>query len=141
MPSLPFVGKKVDTIDHCREEYVRLTKEIEEDQQLPEKFPLTNSAFMQFTCPVTAHMICQSVNHHKPQYMTPRYIEIWPDNVLWENMTIGWWGGVFRTILMNAAIVGLIVGCVIPATFTGLLSQIVYLTTAIPQLGWVTKLP
>ena len=39
MPSLPLMGQKVDTIDHCRKELARLNVEIEQDQREPEKFP------------------------------------------------------------------------------------------------------
>ena len=63
MFSLPFVGAQVDTIDHCRKELARLNVEIEEDQKDPEKFPLMNSAFIQFNHQVAAHMACQAVRY------------------------------------------------------------------------------
>ena len=90
MPSLPFLGKKVDTIDYCRREVARLNVEIEEDQKEPEKFPLMNSAFVQFNHQVAAHMACQTVSHHTPNQMAPRVVEISPDDVLWDNMSIKW---------------------------------------------------
>lgn len=63
MLSLPFVGAKVDTIDYCRKELARLNVEIEVDQKEPEKFPLMNSAFIQFNHQVAAHMACQAVRY------------------------------------------------------------------------------
>ncbi|KAI9766708.1 MAG: hypothetical protein M1840_006352 [Geoglossum simile] len=141
MPSLPLVGTKVDTIDHCRKEYVRLTAEIEQEQQQLEEFPLVNSAFIQFNQQITAHMVCQSVNHYMPQYMTPRHVETSPEDVLWENMSIGRWEEVIRTVLTNVAIIALIIVCAIPITFTGLLSQIIYLAAVIPWLDWINRLP
>ena len=63
MPSLPLIGAKVDTIDYCRKEVARLNVEIEEDQKDPERFPLMNSAFIQFNHQVAAHMACQAVRY------------------------------------------------------------------------------
>ncbi|MCR3600449.1 hypothetical protein K0B41_23695, partial [Salmonella enterica subsp. enterica serovar Mbandaka] len=90
MPSIWLLGKKVDTIDYCRKEVARLNLEIEVDQQHPEKFPLMNSAFIQFNHQVAAHMACQAVSHHVPKQMAPRTVEISPDDVIWDNMSIKW---------------------------------------------------
>ena len=83
MLSLPLIGAKVDTIDYCRKEVARLNVEIEEDQKDPERFPLMNSAFIQFNHQVAAHMACQAVSHHTPNQMAPRVVEISPNDVLW----------------------------------------------------------
>ncbi|KZF22423.1 DUF221-domain-containing protein [Xylona heveae TC161] len=141
MPALPLIGKKVDTIYHCRKELARLNLEIERDQQEPEKFPLMNSAFVQFNHQVAAHMACQAVSHHVPKQMAPRLVEISPDDVLWENMSVKWWERYLRTAAVMALVVFLIIGWAFPVTFTGLLSNISYLTTTFPWLGWIRKLP
>ena len=140
MPSLPLVGTKVDTIDFCRKELARLNVEIEQDQREPEKFPLMNSAFVQFNHQVAAHMACQAVSHHIPNQMTPRMVEISPDDVLWDNMSIKWWESYIRTAVVLILIVGLIIGWAFPVTFTGLLSQIEYLENY-KQLRWLRQIP
>jgi len=76
MPSWTFLGQKADTIYHCRKEIARLNLEIEQDQAEPEKFPLMNSAFIQFNSQVAAHMACQSVTHYMPSQTAPRLVEI-----------------------------------------------------------------
>ena len=127
MPFLPawtFIGKKVDTIYWCRKELARLNLEIETDQQRPEKFPLMNSAFIQFNQQVAAHMACQCVSHHVPQQMTPRMIEISPDDVLWENMAMKWWERDLRSYGIIVAITALIIFFIIPSTFVAGLSQL-----------------
>ncbi|KPI38695.1 uncharacterized protein AB675_5834 [Cyphellophora attinorum] len=48
MFALPFLGQKVETIRYCREQVAKLNVEIEDDQANPERFPLMNSAFIQF---------------------------------------------------------------------------------------------
>ena len=140
MPALPLIGEKVDTIDHCRKELARLNVEIEEDQRNPDRFPLMNSAFVQFNHQVAAHMACQAVSHHTPNQMTPRIVEISPDDVLWDNMSIKWWEAYIRTAAVLILIVGLIIGWAFPVTFTGLLSQIQYLENY-KHLTWLRKIP
>lgn len=140
MPALPLVGKKVDTIDHCRKELARLNVEIEEDQRNPDRFPLMNSAFVQFNHQVAAHMACQSVSHHTPNQMAPRMVEISPDDVLWDNMSVKWWEAYIRTAVVLILIIGLIIGWAFPVTLTGLLSQVHYLEN-IKHLTWLRDIP
>ena len=141
MPSLPLVGEKVDTIDFCRKELARLNVEIEQDQEDHERFPLMNSAFIQFNHQVAAHMACQAVSHHIPNHMAPRLIEIAPDDVIWDNMSLTWFERYIRTTLVWILIVGLIIGWAFPVTFTGLLSQLDYLEAQFPWLRWLQKVP
>ena len=141
MPSLPLIGRKVDTINYCRNEVARLNVEIEEDQKEPERFPLMNSAFIQFNHQVAAHMACQAVSHHTPNQMAPRVVEISPDDVLWDNMSMKWWETYIRTGLVIIAICALVIGWAFPVTFTGLLSQINYLTATFKWLAWLGRAP
>lgn len=140
-PSLPLVGKKVDTIYHCRKELARLNVEIAEDQAHPERFPLMNSAFIQFNHQVAAHMACQSLSHHVPRQMDPRTVEVNPNHVLWDNLTMKWWERYLRLFGVITLIVGLIIFWGIPVSFTGALSQISTLTDELPWLGFLEKLP
>jgi len=141
MPSLPFIGKKVDTIDYCRKEVARLNLEIEIDQQHPERFPLMNSAFIQFNHQVAAHMACQAVSHHIPKQMAPRIVEISPDDVIWDNMSIKWWERYLRTFGVMLLVSGMVIGWAFPVAFTGLLSQLSYLEGKFTWLAWMSKLP
>lgn len=141
MPSLCLVGQKVDTIDYCRKELARLNLEIELDQQHPEKFPLMNSAFVQFNHQVAAHMACQAVSHHVPKQMAPRIVEISPDDVIWDNMSINWWERYLRTFGILTLVCGMVVGWAFPVAFTGLLSQLSYLQSTFPWLKWLDELP
>lgn len=141
MPSLWLIGKKVDTIDHCRKELARLNLEIEVDQQHPERFPLMNSAFIQFNHQVAAHMACQAVAHHLPKQMAPRIVEISPDDVIWDNMSIKWWERYLRTFGIVTLVCAMVVGWAFPVAFTGLLSQLTYLEGAFSWLAWIGNLP
>lgn len=141
MPSLWLIGKKVDTIDYCRKEIARLNLEVEVDQQHPERFPLMNSAFIQFNHQVAAHMACQSVAHHVPKQMAPRIVEISPDDVIWDNMSMKWWERYLRTFGIVTLVIGMVIGWAFPVAFTGLLSQLSYLEGAFTWLAWLNKLP
>ncbi|KAJ4341747.1 hypothetical protein N0V95_007139 [Ascochyta clinopodiicola] len=140
-PSLPLIGKKVDTIYHCRKELARLNVEIAEDQAHPERFPLMNSAFIQFNHQVAAHMACQSLSHHVPRQMDPRTVEVNPNHVLWDNLTMKWWERYLRLFGVIVIIVGLIIFWGIPVSVTGALSQISTLTKQFPWLKFLEKLP
>ena len=141
MISLPLLGKKVDTINYCRMEVARLNLEIEQDQREPEKYPLMNSAFIQFNHQVAAHMACQAVSHHTPAQMAPRVVEISPDDVIWNNMSIRWWESYVRTGAVIVIIMGMVIGWAFPVTFTGLLSQLDYLALTFKWLEWLNKIP
>ncbi|EXL60474.1 hypothetical protein FOCG_03320 [Fusarium oxysporum f. sp. radicis-lycopersici 26381] len=121
---VPFVTKKVDTIYWCREQLARLNLEIEEDQAHPERFPLMNSAFIQFNHQVAAHMACQSVIHHLPKHMTPRMNEIAPRDVIWDNMAFSWWQEWLRSGIVFVAIVTMVFLWAIPVAWTAALSQL-----------------
>jgi hypothetical protein len=140
-PSLPLIGKKVDTIYHCRRELARLNAEIADDQAHEERFPLMNSAFIQFNHQVAAHMACQSVSHHIPRQMTPRTVEVNPNYVLWDNLSMKWWERYIRMLGVIVLIIGLVIFWGIPVSFTGILSQITTLTDKLPWLKWIQTLP
>lgn len=134
---LPFVSKKVDTIDWCRKELARLNMEIEEDQKHPDRYPLMSSAFIQFNNQVSAHMACQSLIHHIPKQMAPREIEISPKDVIWGNMAINWWQEWARTAIVTAIVGGMLVLWAIPVAFTASLGQ---LDSLVQRFHWLSFL-
>ena len=141
MPSLPLIGQKVDTIYYCRKEVARLNVEIEDDQAHPERFPLMNSAFIQFNHQVAAHMACQSLSHHLPKQMAPRIVEIDPNDVIWDNMSIPWWQNYIRTALVLTLVFWMIVLWAIPVAFSGALSQLTTLAQGVKWLHWILTIP
>ncbi|KAK0636929.1 hypothetical protein B0T17DRAFT_486124 [Bombardia bombarda] len=134
LPGLPYLNKKVDTIYWCRAELARLNLEIEQDQEHPERFPLMNSAFIQFNNQVAAHMACQSVTHHIPKQMAPRMVEISPNDVIWDNMAMKWWDAWGRTFMVFAIVFGMIILWAFPVAWTASLSQI---DALIKQYSWL----
>ncbi|KAI9645251.1 hypothetical protein NHQ30_005986 [Ciborinia camelliae] len=138
---IPGISPKVDTIYWCREQLAQLNLEIELDQKSPERFPLMNSAFIQFNHQVAAHMACQSVTYHVPKQMAPRTVEISPNDVLWDNMSIKWWEAWLRTAVVTAVVLGMILLWSIPVAWTSSLSQISSLVSTKPWLHWLKVIP
>ncbi|KAK4178230.1 hypothetical protein QBC36DRAFT_109709 [Triangularia setosa] len=139
LPGLPLINKKVDTIYWCREQLAQLNMEIEEDQQHPERYPVMNSAFIQFNHQVAAHMACQSVTHHVPKHMAPRMVEISPDDVIWDNMAIMWWSAWLRRAVVFLIVAGMIILWAIPVAWTASLSQIDALIEQFPWLAFIKQ--
>jgi hypothetical protein len=139
LPTLPFISKSVDTIYWCREELARMNVEIEEDQKHPERYPLMNSAFIQFNHQVAAHMASQSVSHHIPKQMAPRVVEISPSDVIWDNMSIKWWEGWFRTSLVLSIVIGMTILWAIPVAGTALLGNLPALVEKVPWLSFLNN--
>lgn len=137
LPGIPFVTKKVDTIYYCREELARLNLEIEEDQKHPERYPLMNSAFIQFEHQVAAHMACQSVMHHIPRHMAPRINEVSPRDVIWDNMAFKWWQEWLRNGIVFVIVAAMIILWAIPVSLSAALSQLNELIKEQPWLGFL----
>jgi hypothetical protein len=143
LPSWTFIGKKVDTIYYCRKELARLNLEIEQDQQEPEKFPLMNSAFIQFNHQIAAHMACQSVSHHVPNQMAPRTVEIAPGDIIWDNLSVKWWERFIRQGVVVVLIAGLIIAWAVPISATGFISNLDNLQASFDgkPFGWIGHIP
>jgi hypothetical protein len=139
LPGLPLIHKKVDTIYWCRTELARLNLEIEEDQEHPERYPAMNSAFIQFNNQVAAHMACQSAIHHVPKRMSPRMVEISPNDVIWENMAMKWWDRWARQAIVFAIVSGMIILWAIPVAWTASLSNIDALIRQYEWLGFLKE--
>ena len=139
LPGLPFISEKVDTIYWCREQLARLNVEIEEDQKHPERYPLMNSAFIQFNHQIAAHMASQCVSHHIPKQMAPRLVEVSPTDVIWDNMSIKWWEQWIRTALILTIVAGMTILWAIPVSATALLGDLPALIARVPWLQFLNN--
>ena len=141
LPGLPFVSQKVDSIYWCRREMARLNLEIEMDQDHPERFPLRDSAFIQFNHQIAACMACQAVTHHTPTNLACRRIVASPNDVIWENISIKWWEAWMRKAAVRSVVVGMVLLWMIPVAWTASLSQLASLSIKYHWLHWLTSMP
>jgi hypothetical protein len=112
--ALPFIGKKVDSIEWAREEIrvcnelLKKGREIVEgedvdkgeavSQDIPMEggsktaepvkptYPPYNSAFVTFHQQIAANMALRTLAHHEPYKMSGLYGEISPEDVIWGNV-------------------------------------------------------
>lgn len=141
MPSIPLVGRKVDTIDYCWQQIARLSNEIDRGQREAAQYPVTTSAFIQFNTQEAMYMACQSLVMCAPLRFTPQSLQASPRDVKWDDLSISWWNLYTRTVIANVSKAALIIAWSVPVAFTGLLSQVTYLTTLLPWLQWVNTTP
>ena len=159
--SLPFVGKKVDTIEWARGQVRELTAQLEERREIlardiartsaaevettvrkhnigagklsiavpsvpvsiplvgtvpvvdfsEQTYPPANAAFILFNNQLAAHIAAQILTHNEPYRMSTsqKYIEVAPEDVIWENLAMNPYDRRLRSALSWAATFGLII--------------------------------
>jgi len=140
-PSLPMLGKKVDRICHLREELDKVGEEIELLQASAEACPPTSSAFIQFHRRIAAHLACQSVILGLPHRMTPRMLDIDPQDVVWVNLALGGRQRWVRACVGLTASVAVIVLYAVPIALTSLLANLDALAESVEWLAWLKEWP
>jgi len=132
---LPFISKKVDSIDWAKEEIERTNKELNDMQRVLAKevnsttkssrlfnmslrdmakeldkqtYPPLNSAFILFNNQMAAHMAAQILTHHEPYRMGKRYIDVSPEDVVWDNLSMNPYEAQVRTLVSYGATAALV---------------------------------
>ncbi|AOW03694.1 hypothetical protein B0I72DRAFT_15369 [Yarrowia lipolytica] len=138
---IPFLGTKHDSIEwHC-EEIERLTKEIAALKSETSQFETMPTCMIQFNTQLDAHVACQSLSYHNPNFMDTRLIETDHRDVIWANMRGSFYEEKVRFAIATALNLALIIGWAIPVSVVGLISQISYLTQLLPFLSFLNDLP
>lgn len=141
-PSLPLLGRKVDRIYHLRDRLQELNQEIElSTRDQADDRPLLNNAFVRFNDQIAAHLACQSVVHGAPHRMAPRILDVNPNDVIWDNLALGWRQRFIRVCLGMSASTGLIVLYAVPVAFTSFLANLDVLASKVSWLSWLTDWP
>lgn len=137
------IGKKVDTINWCRSELQRLIPEIDALQASYRagEGKFVCSVFIEFYTQTEAQSAYQSLAHHEALHMSPRFIGIDPEQIIWKNLTISWASRVIRNIVTLTFVTLLIIFWSIPVGFVGIISNISALSKKYKFLHWLTKIP
>ena len=137
------IGKKVDTINWCRAELERLIPQVEAEQAKHRAgdAKLVSSVFVEFYTQAEAQAAFQTTAHHLPLHMAPRFIGVNPDEVIWKNLRIKWWERILRNAATISFVVALVIFWAIPVAFVGSISNVQALTTRLPWLSFITKIP
>lgn len=80
---MPFVGQQVDTIDYCTEQIARLNDEIEAVRKNLSECKPFGAAFIECELQIGAHVISQCVSYHEPLFMSQRWTEVSPEDIVW----------------------------------------------------------
>ncbi|SCO54602.1 related to PHM7-similarity to A.thaliana hyp1 protein [Fusarium fujikuroi] len=139
LPGLPLLSKSVDTIEWCRKELCRLNGEIAEDRRHFEGFPLLDSAFVQFNEQTAAYMACQSAVYCRPGHMTASIIDTSPNDVIWENIGIGYRESWVRAIAAAGMLALMISFWSVPVSWSGALSQVDSLIDTFDWLAFIRR--
>ncbi|KAL2161823.1 hypothetical protein VTH06DRAFT_7607 [Thermothelomyces fergusii] len=136
-------GRRVDTIRWTRLRLKALNKEI---WKLRRRFrggdgPSLNAAFIEFDSQTNAQAGFQILAHHQPLHMSPCYIGLQPDEIIWSALRIRWWERIMRRFLMMGVITTAIVFWSFPAAAVGLVSNVKSLSEMFIFLSWITLLP
>jgi hypothetical protein len=102
--ALPFVGQVVDSIEWSRDEIKACNALLEKGRDMigeevrqgedgdgiskTKMYPPLNSAFVTFHRQLAAHMAMQVLTHHDPYRMSGKYVEVSPEDVIWENLNM-----------------------------------------------------
>ncbi|KAF7564104.1 hypothetical protein G7046_g41 [Stylonectria norvegica] len=139
---LGLIGKKVDTIEWGREELHRILPQAETAQAdwMAGNFKKSPAVFVEFHTQSDAQAAYQVVTHHHVLHMSPRYIGVQPNEVVWKSLAMPWWQLIVRRYAVYAFITILIVFWAIPVGVVGIISQVSTLKT-LPGLTWIAKIP
>ena len=136
-------GPKVDSIEWCRKELEHLNPELAEAQEkytAGDRKPVP-AVFVEFYTQSEAQAAVQTVTHHHVFRMTPRYIGIRPEEVIWSSLKIPWWQRVIRRYIVLAFITALVIFWAIPVAFVSSIAQVQQLRQKWSWLSFLDAMP
>ncbi|VTT62502.1 unnamed protein product [Fusarium fujikuroi] len=136
------IGEKVDTIQWCREKLKDLIPEAQSAQYnwLTGDYEKHTAFFVEFSTQHDAQVAFQTTTHHRPLQMSPRFIGIKPNEVIWKNLSYPWWQVAIRRYVIYTAITVLVVFWALPVTIVGIIAQVNTIKW-LPGLTWIQNIP
>lgn len=138
-------GEKVDTLDWCREEIPRLTKELDERRRAAETdyetYRPASAAFIMFNTQIAAHMAAKTHAHHEPYRMANHYLEAHPLDVIWENLGMNPYAVKIRTAIGWAITIGLVLFWSVIILVIGFISNVDGVAMRVGFLRWLIDIP
>ena len=136
-------GRRVDTIRWCRARLKSLNRDIwklRRKHRGGDGAPLS-AAFIEFDSQASAQAAFQILAHHQPLHMSPRFIGIRPEDIIWGSLRIKWWEHIMRRFFMMVVIAAAIIFWSIPSVIVGGISNVESLSKTIFFLSWIKLLP
>jgi calcium permeable stress-gated cation channel len=73
--------------------------------------------------------------------MTPRFIGVAPNDVVWSALSLSWWQRIIRKFAVQGGLAAMVIFWSFPAALVGTISNITYLSKILPPLKFILKLP
>ncbi|KAF5701059.1 RSN1 [Fusarium mundagurra] len=136
------MGTKVDTTQWCRRRLKDLLPEAQsaQDKWLAGEYEKHTAFFVEFSTQHDAQVAFLTATHHLPLQISPRFIGIQPNEVIWKSLNYSWWQVAIRRCVVYAIITSLVVFWVVPVTVVSVITQ-VNLLKSLPGLTWLQNIP
>lgn len=102
---------------------------------------ILDSAFVLFNNTRTAELASQSLILDTPRQMTMQFIGDSTNDIVWSSLGTSWLGFYIRSHAITVVIAALCIAWTVPVAFTGIISQVTYLTRLFPQLEPINRAP
>jgi hypothetical protein len=138
-----FFGEKVDSIYWYRSQLIKKTEEVASLQMKHQNNEATqlSAIFVEFNSQADAQVALQTLSHHQPFHMTPRFIGVSPREVVWSALNLSWWQRIVRRFAVQGFLAVMVIFWSFPAAIVGAISNITYICKIIPFLRFILKLP
>ncbi|KAI8404306.1 hypothetical protein FOFC_15801 [Fusarium oxysporum] len=139
---LGLIGERVDTIQWGQKKLKDLIPEAQNAQNnwLTGDYEKHTAFFVEFSTQYDAQVAFQAATHHRALQMSPRFIGIKPNEVIWKSLNYSWWQVAIRRYVIYTAIAGLVVFWALPVTIVGIIAQ-VNTIKSLPGLTWIQNIP
>ncbi len=136
-------GRRVDTIKWTRLRLKQLAPKINKlrRQMRRGKGKPIPAAFIEFDSQVNAQSAYQALAHHRAMHMSPRFIGVRPQEVVWSSLRMVWWERIIRRFSIQAFIAVMVLFWSIPCAIIGIISNVKFLSSKVSFLGWIEQLP
>ncbi|CAN3376864.1 hypothetical protein DIURU_001642 [Diutina rugosa] len=135
------IGKKVDTLDYGKIRLGELNTEIAKDQREHEANEQLSSVFLEFPTQIELAKAYQAIPYLKEFKHSRRRSGVAPEDVVWSNMAFTKYERWLRYIGANTVLTLLVVFWCVPIFVVGAISNINFITTALPFLKFINSVP
>ncbi|KAI1453716.1 DUF221-domain-containing protein [Annulohypoxylon moriforme] len=142
-PNVSPLNEKVDSIEWLRDKIREDEAKIEDARRMHEIGDTKGAAavFVEFRTCAEAQKACQNVTSSNLLALNPRYADISPHEVIWNNLTIPPARRISEDGTALALVIATIVFWSIPSGIIGLISNISYLADTYEWLSFLKNLP
>ncbi|KAI0477257.1 hypothetical protein GGR56DRAFT_636488 [Xylariaceae sp. FL0804] len=137
------MSEKVDSIEWYRDQIKQKESRLEEMRKSYETGEPQGAAavFVEFRTHVEAQRACQQVASSNILSLTPRYSDVSPGDVIWDNITIPPARRISEEGTAIAIVITMIIFWSIPSGLVGLISNVSYLAENFEWLSFLKNLP